>query len=195
MEPCKSSALRDGTLLGWTGWPLGTTAKHLNLGPPLLNPKPLPKIHNLGSFRNLAKLDKSSFNLGLKQILSETDISTRILRRTYPEAVEMVRATIIKYPQKLHAKLRTILKKSSSNSMPIDYTLLQVVREYGDKIELTESDGKPRTSKKKGKRKSSNGFTVKERRVDYIDSWELKSFYKIMLLKDLILLVVIVSTA
>ncbi|GKA00279.1 3'-5' exonuclease domain-containing protein, partial [Tanacetum coccineum] len=147
-----------------------------------ISPPPYPALAGLGivvvvvvvmgSFRNLAKLDYSSFNIGLKQILSENDISTRILRSTYPEAVEMVRATIIEYPQKLHAKLQTSLKKSNSNSMPMDYTLLQVVREYGDKIELTESDGKPRTSKKKGKRKSSNGFTVKERRVDYIDAWQ-----------------------
>ncbi|GKE85191.1 hypothetical protein Tco_1558933, partial [Tanacetum coccineum] len=43
------------------------------------------------AFRNLAKLDNSSFNLGLKQILNKNDISTRILRTTYPEAVEMVR--------------------------------------------------------------------------------------------------------
>ncbi|GKA08134.1 3'-5' exonuclease domain-containing protein [Tanacetum coccineum] len=100
------------------------------------------------------------------------DLDVTNMLSTYPEAVEMVRATIIEYPQKLHAKLQTSLKKSNSNSMPMDYTLLQVVREYGDKIELTESDGKPRTSKKKGKRKSSNGFTVKERRVDYIDAWQ-----------------------
>ncbi|GJX44055.1 65-kDa microtubule-associated protein 1-like protein [Tanacetum coccineum] len=125
-----------------------------------LNPRFFGSIncHNpqirLSSFRHLAKLDNSSFILGLKQILSENDISARILRSTYPEAVEMVRATIIEYPQKLHAKLRTSFKKSSSNSMPMDYTLLQVVREYGDKIELMESDGKTRTSKEKGKRKS-----------------------------------------
>ncbi|GJY02707.1 hypothetical protein Tco_0360859 [Tanacetum coccineum] len=117
-------------------------------------------------FRHLAKLDNSSFILGLKQILSENDISARILRSTYPEAADMVRANIIKYPQKLHAKLQTSFKKSSSNSMPMDYTLLHAVREYSDKIELTKSDGKPRTSKKKGKRKS------KERRVDYIDAWQ-----------------------
>ncbi|GJY62318.1 hypothetical protein Tco_0462975 [Tanacetum coccineum] len=42
------------------------------------------------AFRNLTKLDNSSFNLGLKHILNENDISTRILRTTYPEAVEMV---------------------------------------------------------------------------------------------------------
>ncbi|GKA38828.1 3'-5' exonuclease domain-containing protein [Tanacetum coccineum] len=48
----------------------------------------IPKLK--GAFRNLAKLDNSSFNLGLKQILNKNDISTRILRTTYPEAVKMV---------------------------------------------------------------------------------------------------------
>ncbi|GJV95034.1 putative peroxidase, partial [Tanacetum coccineum] len=35
------------------------------------------------------------------------------------------------------------------------------------KLELTDSDGKSRTSKKKGIRKFSNGFTVEERRIHY----------------------------
>nr|GEW32275.1 reverse transcriptase domain-containing protein [Tanacetum cinerariifolium] len=101
------------------------------------------KVHHtsplacFSSFRHLAKLCNSSFIIGLKQILSENDISARILRSTYPEAVEMARATIIEYPQKLHAKLRTSFKKSSSSSMPMDYTLLPIsnedLREYCDK--------------------------------------------------------------
>ncbi|GKD37029.1 ataxia telangiectasia mutated family protein, partial [Tanacetum coccineum] len=74
------------------------------------------------SFASCGKLDYSSFNIGLKQILSENDISTRILRSTYPEAVEMMES------QEHH--------------------------------------------KRKGKRKSSNGFTVKQRQIDYIDLWQ-----------------------
>ncbi|GKD48279.1 hypothetical protein Tco_1277255, partial [Tanacetum coccineum] len=35
------------------------------------------------------------------------------------------------------------------------------------KLELTDSDGKSRTSKKKGITKFSNGFTVEERRIHY----------------------------
>ncbi|XP_024962088.1 exonuclease mut-7 homolog isoform X2 [Cynara cardunculus var. scolymus] len=88
-----------------------------------------------GAFRNLTELDNSSLNLGLKQILKEPNISSRILRTTFCDAVEMI------------------------------------VRGYSDKIVLTESDGKPGTSKKKGKRKSSTGFTCKEKRVDDIDEW------------------------
>ncbi|XP_024962095.1 exonuclease mut-7 homolog isoform X3 [Cynara cardunculus var. scolymus] len=84
---------------------------------------------------------------------------------------EMVRATTIEYPQRPHAEQGISLRKSSWVTLPMDYTLLQIVRGYSDKIVLTESDGKPGTSKKKGKRKSSTGFTCKEKRVDDIDEW------------------------
>ncbi|KAJ9539585.1 hypothetical protein OSB04_026091 [Centaurea solstitialis] len=124
-----------------------------------------------GGFQNLTELDSSSLNLGLKQILREPNISTRISRTTFCDAVEMVRATTIEYPQRLHAEQEVILRKLSLDTLPMDYTLLQIVRGYSDKIVLTESDGKPRTSKKKGKRKSSTGFTCKEKRVDDTDEW------------------------
>ncbi|KAK9060849.1 hypothetical protein SSX86_018029 [Deinandra increscens subsp. villosa] len=125
-----------------------------------------------GAIQSPTEVDSSGLSLGLKQILREPNNSTRILRTTLCEAVEMVRATIIEYPQKLHAELEVSLKKSSWDTIPMDYTLLQIVRQYGDKLILAESDGKPRTSKKKGKRKSSTGLTCKEKRVDAIDEWQ-----------------------
>ncbi|KAD7480503.1 hypothetical protein E3N88_03639 [Mikania micrantha] len=125
-----------------------------------------------GAIRNVTEVDSSGLDLGLKQILREPDNSTRILRTIYCEAVEMVRATIIEYPQRLHSEAEASVKKSSWDTKHMDYTLLQIVRQYGDKLTLTESDGKPRTSKKKGKRQSSTGFTCKEKRVDAIDEWQ-----------------------
>ncbi|MFS8013742.1 putative 3'-5' exonuclease domain, mut7-C RNAse domain, ribonuclease H-like superfamily [Helianthus anomalus] len=125
-----------------------------------------------GTIQSLTEVEYSDLNLGLKQILREPDNSSRILRTRYCEAVEMVRATILEYPRR---QLEASLKKSSWDSSiipPMDYTLLQIVRQYGDKLILTESDGKPRTSKKKGKRKSSTGFTCKEKQVDTIDDWQ-----------------------
>ncbi|XP_076917043.1 uncharacterized protein LOC143576960 [Bidens hawaiensis] len=114
----------------------------------------------------ITEVDCVGLNIGLKQILREPSNSTRILRTTHCEAVEMVRATILEYPQKLQ---EASLKKSNWDTIPMDYTLLLIVRKYGDKLILTESDGKPRTSKKKGKRKS---FTCKEKQVASIDEWE-----------------------
>ncbi|KAI3800232.1 hypothetical protein L1987_35543 [Smallanthus sonchifolius] len=125
-----------------------------------------------GAIQSPTEVDSSGQNSGLKQILREPNNSTRILRTTFCEAVQMVRATIIEYPQRLHAEPEASLKKSSWDTIPMDYTLLQIVRLYGDKLILTESDGKPGTSKKKGKRKSSTGFMYKEKRVDAIDEWQ-----------------------
>ncbi|XP_076957812.1 uncharacterized protein LOC143633380 [Bidens hawaiensis] len=122
--------------------------------------------HRLLKQGAITEVDCSGLNIGLKQILREPSNSTGIFRTTYCEAVEMVRATILEYPQKLQ---EASLKKSSWDTIPMDYTLLQIVRKYGDKLILTESDGKPRTSKKKGKRKS---FTCKEKQVASIDEWE-----------------------
>lgn len=51
-------------------------------------------------------------------------------------------------------------------------SLFQIVRKYGDKIILKESDRKPRVSKKKGKRQSSSMLIGKERRLENIDDWQ-----------------------
>ncbi|KAK1409088.1 hypothetical protein QVD17_35613 [Tagetes erecta] len=125
-----------------------------------------------GAIRSVTEVESSGLNLGLKQLLREPNNSTRIVRTTFCEAVEMVRATIIEYPQRLNVALEASLKKSTWDTVPMDYTLLQIVRQYGDKLILTESDGKSRTSKKKGKRKTSSGFTCKEKRVDANDEWQ-----------------------
>nr|XP_043632675.1 uncharacterized protein LOC122603894 [Erigeron canadensis] len=124
-----------------------------------------------GALQSLTQLDSSASTLGLKQILQEPRNSTKILRTTVCEAVEMIRATMTKYPQRLHAVLGASLRKSSQDSIPMDYVLLQIVRQYGDKILLTESDGNPKTSRRKGKRKSSTGFTCREKRVDDTGEW------------------------
>jgi len=116
--------------------------------------------------------------MGLKQILWEPSNSAIILSSIFCEAVEMVRGTIIEHPQRVHGEVGGSCRRdtdSISSSTPMDYTVLQIVREYGDKIVLTESDGKPRTSKRKGKRRSSNSnsaFKCKEERVYGTDEWQ-----------------------
>ncbi|KAI3519424.1 hypothetical protein L1887_08533 [Cichorium endivia] len=130
------------------------------------------KVIREGAFQNLTELDGLSLNLGLKQILREATNPGIVLCTTFCEAVEMVRATIIEYPQRLDAEQGASCRKSSRDTRPMDYKLLQIVREYGDRIILTESDGKPRTSRRKGKRKASTGFKCKEQRVYDTDEWQ-----------------------
>ncbi|WOG92760.1 hypothetical protein DCAR_0312036 [Daucus carota subsp. sativus] len=47
-----------------------------------------------------------------------------------------------------------------------------MVRRYGDKIVLKLSDSKPETSKRKGKRHTSNGLRNKQIGLENIDDWE-----------------------
>ncbi|CAH1439070.1 unnamed protein product [Lactuca virosa] len=128
------------------------------------------RVAKEGALGNLSEVSSSSLNLGLKQILREPTSSTIILSTRFCEAVEMVRATatIIEYPQRVDG----IGEVGASFRKSMDYMVLQIVREYGDKIVLTETDGKPKTSKRKGKRKSSTtGFKCKEQRVYDTDEW------------------------
>ncbi|KAL4575722.1 hypothetical protein LXL04_011806 [Taraxacum kok-saghyz] len=108
---------------------------------------------------NLSEVNNSSSKkVGLKQILWEPTNSRIVLSTTYCEAVEMVRAY---HPERVDCR---------KASRDMDYTVLQIVRKYGDRIVLTESDGKPRTSKRKGRRKSSK--CKQEGGVHETDEWQ-----------------------
>ena len=54
----------------------------------------------------------------------------------------------------------------------MDETLLKVVKKYGEKLLLKESDKKPKNSKKKGKKQSSAGLTRKEEQLKNSDAWQ-----------------------
>lgn len=53
----------------------------------------------------------------------------------------------------------------------MDESLLSIVRKYGEKILLKESDMKPKISRKKGKKRSSVVMVNKEKR-ESSDEWE-----------------------
>ena len=54
----------------------------------------------------------------------------------------------------------------------MDESLLKIVKKYGEKILLKESDKKPKITKKKGKRRSSVGLICKEKRLENWDEWQ-----------------------
>lgn len=88
------------------------------------------------------------------------------------EAAEIVRATTSEFPPQLPAIRREAATLPCMNALPMDDLLLLIVRKYGDKIILKESDRKPKMSKKKGKRKSSQGLVHKESCIETVDSWQ-----------------------
>lgn len=122
------------------------------------------------------KLGVSHLDLGLKEILEEPTISENILKNKLCEALDIIRASMpISIPDfslQIHSAKREASTDSSLNIMHMDSSLLQIVRKYGDKIVLNESDRNPKKSKKKAKRKSAGGFTCKDKHLVNIDSWQ-----------------------
>ncbi|CAL5364586.1 unnamed protein product [Camellia sinensis] len=124
------------------------------------------------SFHNFTELGFSYMDLGLKEILEKPSNCDKIVRTKFCEASEIVRATTCELSQRIPTVRKKVSTLSYMNTIPLDDSLLYIVRKYGDKIVLKESDRKPKTSKKKGKRKSSEVLICKERRLESIDDWQ-----------------------
>lgn len=106
-------------------------------------------------------------SLGLKEVLEKDDMNSKILRIKFSEALDIVRATASDFPQ----RIVTVGGMRSMCTMPIDESLLKVVKKYGEKIMLKESDKKPKASKEKGKRRSPMAENCKENRLENLDGW------------------------
>jgi hypothetical protein len=111
-------------------------------------------------------------NLGLKEVLEKPDMSSKIVRIKFNEALDIVRATASDCPQTIVTVEGMRSRSTCRNTMPIDESLLKVVKKYGDKILLKESDKKPKASKKKGKKRSSVAENCKENRLENLDGWQ-----------------------
>ncbi|WCJ27599.1 3'-5' exonuclease domain-containing protein [Euphorbia peplus] len=125
------------------------------------------------SSTNVLPLNCSYVNLGLKEIFEEHDINIRLVRTKFSEALDIVEATVSSEdsPSIAHRE-RIISLTSSKNTIPMDEVLLNIVRKYGEKILLRESDRTPKASKKKGKKRSSLVAVCKEMQLDNIHDWQ-----------------------
>ncbi|CAI9762500.1 unnamed protein product [Fraxinus pennsylvanica] len=123
------------------------------------------------SSRNSSKNWSSNFDLGLKQIFETPDSCNLVTRTRLCEASDMIRVNI----PELHSTVQTDAKldsmKSCEVTKQVDEALLWIIRKYGDRILLKDSDRKPKTSKKKVK-KSSAGLMCKEKRPEITDDWQ-----------------------
>lgn len=114
----------------------------------------------------------NNLNLGLKLIFEEPDTCNMIIKTKFCDALEMVQATSTVFPQELITIKTTDLSWPPQSHQAIDDTILRIVRRYGDKIVLKVSDRKPKPSKRKGKRQTSNGLKNKQNGLEAIDEWE-----------------------
>lgn len=125
------------------------------------------------SSNNVMELHASNINLGLKEVLEKHDNGDKIIVLKSFEALDIVQATISsEYSQRIANVEGVFSRTSSTNTMPMDEPLLKIVRKYGEKILLRESDRKPKASKKKGRKRSSLVVVGREKQLDNIGDWQ-----------------------
>lgn len=122
--------------------------------------------------KNVSAVPSSEMNTGLKMILENQDMHEKILRIKISEASNIVRATASDFPQSIATVRENCSTSSSINFRPMDEDLLKIVRKYGEKIILKDSDKKPRTSKRKGKRSSTLKVVCNEKQLVYVEDWQ-----------------------
>lgn len=107
----------------------------------------------------------------MKEILENPEVGNKIITTRVCDALDIVRATAsFQYSQ--HVADGVNCRISHRTTMPLDESFSKMVRKYGEKLLLRESDRAPKMSKKKGKRQSSAGVILKGKRLDNIGDWQ-----------------------
>ncbi|CAF1921147.1 unnamed protein product, partial [Brassica napus] len=96
--------------------------------------------------------DPKHINVGLKDILNGSDFTSKIVTAKLCKAADVIRA-MTQNGQNIANGM--VSRKTTLNTMPMDENLLKIVRKYGERILLKESDLLPRISKKKTRRRTS----------------------------------------
>lgn len=118
-------------------------------------------------------LSNPDANLGLKDLFGKHDMCDKVLRTQFCEALAIVQATTCSaVAQVIPSAGRTIQKSSCWVTMPMDEFLLNIVKKYGDRILLKESDRKPKTSKKKRKKQLPINGISRENHLEKFDEWQ-----------------------
>ncbi|TKY55979.1 Exonuclease mut-7-like [Spatholobus suberectus] len=118
-------------------------------------------------------LSNPDASLGLKELFRNHDMSDKVLRAQFCEAVAIVQATTCSDVARMIPLAGGMIQKSSCwVTVPMDEVLLKVVTKYGDRILLKESDKKPKSSKKKGKKQSLINGISKGNHFEKIDEWQ-----------------------
>ncbi|KAK9122205.1 hypothetical protein Syun_019822 [Stephania yunnanensis] len=109
------------------------------------------------------KLPSANVIIGLKEIFEKPDDCDHVCRTKFCQASDMVRsASLSEIRERNLATAGCVSQSISRNTFPLDVSLSKIIRKYGDKLLLKESDRKPRACKKKVKKQSPMSSTCKE---------------------------------
>ncbi|EEF46701.1 uncharacterized protein LOC8276833 isoform X2 [Ricinus communis] len=124
-------------------------------------------------YNNVMELQSSNIiSHGLKEILERFDAGDALIRTRFSEALNIIQATVASEDSHRIARGERVVSITSSiNTLPMDELLLNIVRRFGEKIVLGESDRKPKAFRKKGKKRSSI-VTCREKLLGNICDWQ-----------------------
>ncbi|KAJ6833202.1 uncharacterized protein M6B38_341465 [Iris pallida] len=125
---------------------------------------------------NITELSTSTASFGLKEILMEPNTCNNVLRTKVCAASDIVKSSTFK----MHDYTMPNSWTSSGNIFPLEECILHIVRKYGERLLLKESDTKPRPSRKKGKRPSSANAKSKEQ-LECKGIWESSTPWDLLL--------------
>lgn len=111
-------------------------------------------------------------NLGLKEVLEKHDVCCKIVTTKFCEALDIVQATASDFPQRIATVQGMVSRSSQRKTVPMDESLLKVVKRYGGNILLKELDKKPKGSRKRVKKQTSVGVNCNVKRLGNSDDWQ-----------------------
>lgn len=100
--------------------------------------------------------------VGLKENMESSEPSDDVLGIKFCKASDMIESSVLKCHPSKCPSIAEISGPSHKNIPSLDEHLLTIIRKYGERIILTESDRKPRNSRRKGKQLSSMSVKSKK---------------------------------
>ncbi|XP_021293226.1 exonuclease mut-7 homolog [Herrania umbratica] len=120
------------------------------------------------SCNDVKELHEFNLSLGLKDIFQMPDGDNKLVGTKFCNALDIVQATASSEDCGRIARGLEVIRKTK----PMDESLWKIVRKYGEKLLLRESDRKPKTSRKNGKKRSSVVAACKKNQLDSSGDWE-----------------------
>lgn len=125
------------------------------------------------SVNDVDMLGFPNLSLGLKEVLQRPTACERIVHSRVGEASSIVGATIATEFFKSEISMDMVVSGSlCRQTAPLKESLSRIVSDYGSKILLSESDKKPKISKKKGKKQPKPSLNGKPKGCDGVDDWQ-----------------------
>ncbi|KAH7659551.1 Ribonuclease D protein [Dioscorea alata] len=109
--------------------------------------------------------------VGLKEIVESSEPLDDVLGIKFCKASDMIESSVPKCHPSKCPSIAEISGPSHKNIPSLDEHLLTIIRKYGERIILTESDRKPRNSRRKGKQQSSVSVKFKKH-LEITGNWQ-----------------------